>query len=143
MPRITHWGHDMALDASVDLRALVREVLRESLASRAAVGPAGGVHTVNIASDADLQALIARLAAPGGIEAVRAGSVKYMLAATHETLPAQPIHTVKTRLEGVISERKIRDIESGSTIALAASAVVTPMAKDLARRMGLKFERME
>jgi len=126
----------MAFDASVDLRALVREVLRESIASRAPVGPVGGVHTVGIACDADLQALIARLAAPGGIEAVRAGSVKYTLAVLPRSIP-----TVATRMEGVISERRIQHIAPGSTIILAASAVITPMAKDLARRLGLKFER--
>lgn len=143
MPRIRHWGHNMALDASVDLRALVREVLRESMASRATVGQAGGVHAVSVTCDADLQALIARLAAPGGIEAVRAGAVKYTLAATVATVPPRQIPTVAIRLEGVISERKIQGTKPGSTITLAASAVVTPMAKDVARRLGLKFERME
>ncbi len=131
----------MTLDASVDLRVLVREVLREVIGAR--VAPAGGVQAVSITCDADLQALITRLAGPGGIEAVRAGSVKYTLAAAQVSPLPRLAPDPANPLEGVISERKLQDLVPGSTVALAASAVVTPMAKDLARRLGLKFERME
>lgn len=130
----------MAIDASVDLRGLVREVLREAIAARAA--PAAGTQAVSITCEADLQAFIARLAAPGAIEAVRAGSVKYALAAGQATARPRLATTESARLDGVISERKLQGIAAGTTIALAATAVVTPMAKDLARRLGLKFERM-
>jgi hypothetical protein len=131
----------MALDASIDLRALVREVLREAIAARTA--PIAGVQAVSIVCDADLQALIARLAAPGGIEAVRAGSVKYTLAAAQASPLPLTAQVAPNTLEGVISERRLQGMTPGSTIALAASAVVTPLAKDLARRLGLKLERME
>jgi len=132
----------MARDASVDLRALVREVLREAMAPRAAPGP----ERVGIGSDADLQAFVARLAAPGVIEAVRAGSLKFTLvqAAVQAVRPAasgQPAGAARLVMDGVISERKLHGIAPGTTIALAAGAVLTPMAKDAARRLGLSFER--
>ncbi|MDT8855495.1 hypothetical protein RNZ50_10815 [Paracoccaceae bacterium Fryx2] len=131
----------MALDASVDLRALVREVLRETMAARAA--PAGGVQAVSIACDADLQAFLVRLAAPGTIEAVRSGALRFTLAAGQAghglAVPAAP---ATGAMEGVISERRLQGIAAGSTLTLAAGAVLTPMARDVARRLGLRIERM-
>lgn len=131
----------MAFDSAIDLRVLVREVLREVISAKAAAS--GGAQAVSITCDADLQALIARLAAPGGIEAVRAGTAKYTLASTQPVaLPRSNLNAAHP-LEGVVSERKLQDVAPGTTIRLAASAVLTPMAKDLARRKGLTFERME
>ncbi len=124
----------MAIDTT-ELRSMVRDVLREAMATR---GTAGTV-AVRITSDADLQALMARLAAPGGIEAVRAGTLRFTLAATD----APPSQVSGALLEGVISERKLAGATPGSTIRLAATAIVTPMAKDMARRLGLTFERIE
>lgn len=128
----------MAIDASLDLRALVREVLREAIAARGA--PAGGPQMVSIGCDGDLQAFIARLAAPGGIEAVRAGTVSFTL--TPAAPLAGPAGGPGLAMDGVISERRLLGIAPGTTIALAAGAVVTPMAKDAARRLGLGFERI-
>lgn len=125
----------MAIDASVDLRAMVREVLGEAISARAL--PAGGAQAITIGCDGDLQALIARLAVPGGIEAVRAGTLKFVLAG--ESVPR--VSTAHPALDGVISERKLHGIAPGTFVILTATAVLTPMAKDVARRLGLKFER--
>lgn len=127
----------MGIAASVDLRAMVREVLREAIAARAA--PLAGGQMVTIGCDADLQAFVARLAAPGGIEAVRAGSVKFTLAAGQAV--ARPVPAAHPAMDGVISEIKLLGIAPGTTIALGPNAVLTPLAKDAARRLGLKFER--
>lgn len=122
------------MDAT-DLRQMVREVLREALAARAT--PATGAQAVRIASDTDLQAFVARLAAPGVIEAVRAGTTRFTLSGA-VVLPA----TMSSALDGVVSERKLAGIAAGTTVRLAVTAVLTPMAKDMARRLGLKFERI-
>jgi hypothetical protein len=50
--------------------------------------------------------------------------------------------TATVLLDGVVSERKLQGIANGSVVKLAASAVLTPMAKDAARRHGLKLERI-
>ena len=134
----------MGIDTT-DLRLMVREVLREAMAARtpAATGPQG----VHIATDADLQAFVASLAAPGAIEAVRAGTMKFTLAAVAAT-PAAAIALARSNapvavaLDGVVSERKLTGIAPGTRVKLAAAAVVTPMAKDIARRLGLTFERI-
>lgn len=120
---------------------MVRDVLREAIAARAATGtaPVPGPKAVSIVCDADLQAFVARLAAPGMIEAVRAGSVKFTLTAAQAvTRPAPSAHLA---MDGVISEQKLLGIAAGTTIALGPDAVLTPLAKDAARRLGLKFER--
>lgn len=135
----------MGIDSGVDLRAMVREVLREAIAARAA--PPQGAQAVSVACDADLQALIARLAAPGGIEAVRAGTLKFTLAGAAAPRVAgaaspQVAGAARPFLDGVVSERKLLGIAAGTTVALTSGAVLTPMAKDVARRLGLKFERM-
>jgi|GEM_PF-1254097 len=133
----------MAIDPSVDLRAMVREVLREAIATRAATGTAAvpGPSAVSIVCDADLQTFVARLAAPGMIEAVRAGTVKFRLALAQPLAATAARPTVHLAMDGVISEQKLRDIATGATIALGPDAVLTPLAKDAARHRGLKFER--
>ena len=134
----------MGIDANIDLRAMVREVLREAIAARGqGSGAATAAQSVAIRNDADLQALIAQLAAPGGIEAVRAGTLNFTLAAvgTAYVSSAAAVGPVVT-LDGVVSERKLQAIASGTTVRLAATAVLTPMAKDAGRRLGLKFERI-
>lgn len=136
MPPNMRWGgRAMVNDASLDLRAMVREVLRETMAARGA--PVTGVQSIRITDDADLQAFVARLAAPGAIEAVRAGSLKFVWSPTAVPHPGgMPL------MEGVISERRLQGLAAGSTLRLAAGAVITPMGKDVARRLGLKFERI-
>lgn len=118
---------------------MVRDVLREVLPGR----ETSTAQTVRIENDAELQAFIARLAAPGAIEAVRTGKLKFVLetAGTRSgSTAATP--TAALELEGVISERRLQGIASRSTVRLTADAVLTPLARDAARRLGLKFERI-
>jgi len=131
------------MGVSVDLRAMVREVLREAIATHAtpAAAPAPGVQAVRIGCDADRQAFITRLAAPGMIEGVRAGSVKFRLTEA-QSQPAPAVGpTVRLALDGVVSEQKLLGLAAGTTVSLGTNAVLTPLAKDAARRLGLKFER--
>ena len=124
----------MKPETSNELRGLVREVLKEAMANRAA--PKQGTETVRIASDADLQAFIARLAGPGIIEAVRAGKLRFTLA---HSAPATT--SAGDVLEGVISEQKISGLATKGTLVLGPTAVLTPLARDRARKLGLKIER--
>lgn len=132
----------MELAAGVDLRAMVREVLREAIRVKVPLAAgAVGVETVRIQSDADLQAFIARLSAVGVPEALRTGALKFTLAGAAcaaESPASKPAGMV---LDGVISERKLHLMPAGATVVLAQGAVLTPLAKDLVRRLGLKLER--
>jgi hypothetical protein len=136
---------------------MVREILKEALAARAVKSPGSDVptapQTVRIASDADLQAFVARLARPGVIDNVRDGSLRFVLAEANGAGPAAPPHLSKAApqpaaaasaavtLDGVISERRLQSVPKGAVVHLAPGAVVTPLARDMARRLGLSVRR--
>jgi hypothetical protein len=124
----------MKPETSQELRGLVREVLKEAMANRAA--PKQGTEVVRIGSDAELQAFIARLSSPGVIETVRSGKLRFTLAPT-PPLPA----SAGDILEGVISEQKVSSLAARGTLFLGSTAVLTPLARDRARKLGLKIER--
>jgi hypothetical protein len=124
----------MKPETSQELRGLVREVLKEAMANRAA--PKQGVETIRIGSDAELQAFLNRLCSPGIIESVRAGKLRFTLG---HIAPA-PTGSGEI-LEGVISEQKISALAGKGTLILGPTAVLTPLARDRARKLGLKIER--
>lgn len=115
-----------------ELRGMVRDVLREVMAGRAATG----VESVRLASDADLAAFVARLTQPATLEAVRAGKLRFAL--QQGVVPPAPAINA---LDGVITEQKIDKFAGQGVLVLAPGAVLTPLARDKARRLGLKIER--
>ena len=124
----------MKPETSQELRGLVREVLKEAMANRAA--PKQGTETIRIGSDAELQAFVNRLSSPGIIESVRAGKLRFTLTQT-----AHASTNTGDVLEGVISEQKISALAAKGTLILGPTAVLTPLARDRARKLGLKIER--
>ena len=132
-----------------DLRLLVRDVLKEVLAGRPA-GKEGTSEAVRIGGDADLASfvvrLIERLGDPAFAARIRDGRHRFVLepGAKAARIPApsaaQPIAN-GTALGGVITESKIARFAKSGTIVLAPDAVLTPLARDRARSMGLKIER--
>ncbi|MBZ0259132.1 MAG: hypothetical protein K8F90_00820 [Hyphomicrobiales bacterium] len=124
----------MKPETSQELRGLVREVLKEAMANRA--DPKQGAETIRIGSDADLQAFISRISSPGVIESVRAGKLRFTLGHTAPA-PTGPGDI----LEGVISEQKISALAGKGAVILGPTAVLTPLARDRARKLGLKIER--
>ena len=124
----------MKPETSNELRGLVREVLKEAMANRGL--PAQGTESVRITTEAELQSFVSRLSKPGVIDAVRAGKLRFTL--------GQVVHTPTTPsdiLEGVITEQKIAGLAAKGTLVLGPTAVLTPLARDRARKLGLKIER--
>lgn len=157
--------------SEAELRAMVRDVLREALAARkggpvvaatngsAASGPkpssaqvapgaaAPAVEPVAIASDADLASFVRRLTAllddPATGAAIRAGRHRFSLIGgrvTPSAPAAAPVAPAAVVLSGTITEAKIIAHAKAGTIVLAPGAVVTPLARDKARALGLKLE---
>ena len=120
-------------ETSSERRGMVRDLLREALANRS-LSP-GSVEAVRIGNDGDLAGFVARLLQPATLDAVRSGKLRFTLQGG--TLPI----TASTALEGVITEQKLDRFAAASTLVLAAGAVLTPLARDKARRLGLKIER--
>ena len=121
-------------EISSELRHMVRDVLREVMAQRQ---PSSGaaVESVRIANDHDLAAFVARIIEPQTLEKLRAGKLRFTLG----NAPA-PMST-STALTGVITEQKIDHLKGAGTLVLAPGAVLTPLARDKARRLGLTIER--
>ena len=124
----------MKPETSNELRGLVREVLKEAMANRGL--PAQGTETVRISNEAELQTFVSRLSKPGVIESIRAGKLRFTLGQAVKTIPVS-----SDILEGVITEQKIANLAAKGILVLGPTAVLTPLARDRARKLGLKIER--
>lgn len=126
-------------EMSNDLRSMVRDVLREAMAQRnGGTVQQARTEQVRITNDAELAAFVARLTAPETLEQVRSGRLRFTLGGTAGTAPAAAAGAAIT---GVVTEQKIEQFKGAGAIILAPGAVITPLARDKARRLGLTIER--
>jgi len=123
-------------DMSTELRGMVREVLRDVMAQRAPAALAA-VESVRIGNDQELAAFIARLIDPATAERVRSGKLRFTVGAASLSPAAAP----HASLAGVITEKTIDRHAGAGTVVIEANAVLTPLARDRARRLGLRIER--
>lgn len=114
-----------------DLRQMVRDILREVVPHKAAT--TAGVEAVRISSDADLMAFARRVIEMQA--AITAGQLRFTLA----TAPATP--AASSVLQGVVSEHVVDKHAAAGVLLLAPGAVITPLARDRARKLGLRIER--
>ncbi len=125
------------------LRAMVREAIREALAGRGPAAAAGSltVEPVRITSDADLAAFVRRLASllrdPAAASRIEAGSHWFTL----EKSGGAEVSGTAATLTGLVSERAVEAAPEGAVLRLGTDAVVTPLARDMARRRRIKLER--
>ena len=119
---------------SNQLREMVREILREVVPQK----PNGlaAVESVRIAGDADLANFVQRVITSQ--DAIKAGRLRFTLGATSTAAPAAASGTV---LQGVVTEQTVDRHANAGTLHLASDAVITPLGRDRARKLGLKIER--
>lgn len=138
------------------LREMVREVLTDVIAGEIAgrVASAGAAahpyrpprESVTITSQADLDRAVRRIVEaaqdPEGRAAVERGDISFVLAAeapTHEAGQAPVVHRVE---KGAVTERHVRAAaEAGAIIATARRVVITPLARDRSRSMGVVIRK--
>jgi hypothetical protein len=143
-------------DGMDDLRALIREVIRDQLSL---IRETGLVETVNLSTDADLAAFVSRLVSMDeqDREDVRAGRKRFRLgaaavsaraAASSATTPASATaaasaaSAVRRIDKGAVTESVIRDAaRAGQRLVLGPGAVLTPLARDRARASGVQIEK--
>ncbi len=143
------------------LRALVREALRDALpgivadlaAPRGSGAPdadsRGGPRWVSVRDDEDLARLVAevvRLADdPHDGPRLRSGELRFRLAPPSSgTGPPAAGTASERRVEkGPVTERHVRDAEAAGVrrLVLGRAAVLTPMARDRARGVGVEIVR--
>ena len=155
---------EMALGTD-ELRAAVRAVLREvlptELANRATLGGAAPVEQVALRTDADLDALVRRVASlcedPTRRAALKDGRHGFRLAggtaandrrpvvsahSAHSAAPAYPASGTVRIERGAVTERTVaKAAADGARLVLGAKAVLTPLARDKARVLGVEIEK--
>jgi len=136
-----------------DLREQIRSLLREELAALRVAAPPCAREAVRIENDSDLlhfaRDLLARAQDPGFVADVHAGRVRFAL--ERRTYP-EPAHTAFTLSsapvpsacldKALITEKDVAVLGSGARVLrIAKHCCLTPLAKDEARRRGIKIER--
>jgi hypothetical protein len=101
------------------------------------------VETVSLRTDADLDAFVKRLLRlfenPKQRDALRAGRLRFRLAAAAGPGSVQPAHRVD---KGAVTEAMVRQAaRAGARLVLGRRAVLTPLARDRARVAGVEIER--
>jgi hypothetical protein len=115
-------------------------------AGRSPASTGGSVEVVDLRSDADLDAfvrsLVHRFENPRDRMAIRSGKLRFRLGATGAGAPG-PAAAPTIRIErGAVTERAVRDAAAqGARLVLAPRAVLTPMARDRARSLGVEIEK--
>jgi hypothetical protein len=117
-------------------------------------GPADGtVETVRIDNDEDLQtfvrALAGRLENPRDRLAIKSGRLRFALrrgaataTATSAETPGTEAQEVVRVQKGAVTERHVQDAASrGARLVLARAAILTPLARDSARALGVQVEK--
>jgi hypothetical protein len=139
-----------------ELRALVREVIRDVLPRGLAV-----TETVNLSTDDDLAAFVEQLLDldPGQREELRSGRKRFRLASpqalsvpagagqagaghsngAERAGPSAPVRRIE---RGAVTEAVIAAAAgAGERLVLGRGAVLTPLARDRARASGVQIEK--
>jgi hypothetical protein len=103
-----------------------------------------GVERVTLDSDADLarfvRSLLARFENPRERSAIKAGRLRFAL---RRGQVADGAPRARLRIErGAVTERTIKEAAAaGARVILAPAAVLTPLARERARALGVEIER--
>ena len=143
------------------MRDVIREVLREVVADEVAttvrgLPSAATGDVVTVRTQEDLDAAIRRVLddarSPGRRRAIESGQVRFVLdpqagvrsrpapaPAGHHASPPAGHHVVE---QGVLTERKvIAASRAGSAIVVTSKVVITPLARERARALGVEIQR--
>jgi hypothetical protein len=115
-------------------------------AAPAVAGPkAAGAEEISLTSDAELDAFVRRLLQrfedPQERAMIRSGALRFTLARGQGA--SAPPATAERRIDhGAVTERLVREAAAaGSSIRLGPRAVLTPLARDVARALGVTIEK--
>ena len=134
---------------------VIGERARRARVAPAVAGPTpsdGSVEAVTIDTDDDLNrfvgALISRLAEPAERHAIRAGRVRFTLRRSPAGMPGTgtirngaATATVESQGRGHRAHGRARRPTTGGRLVLARGAVLTPLAREKARALGVEIER--
>jgi hypothetical protein len=136
--------------SSEELRALVREVVRDAVAGLTAPIPPSPeparaadershTETVRLTTDADLDGFVRKLLRlfenPKNRADLKAGRLRFRLGNTAHT--AGIVHRIE---RGAVTERHVAEL-AGGTLVLGRRAVLTPLAREKARTLGITITK--
>jgi hypothetical protein len=132
-----------------DIRAEIRAILREEFAALRSEARAS-VETVRVTTTAELNRfsrdLVMRADSPEFSRAVAAGEITFELAGGAVPSPAAttaPPVAAPTFEKTLITERDIAGLDrSTKSLRLSKDSRLTPLARDEARRLGIRIERI-
>jgi hypothetical protein len=134
------------LPAPDELRQLVRDILRElvPVTGLPAGGAGGAVRAVRLTTDAELQAFVAevlRLAEdPRRRADLETGRLRFTLG--DRPAGAASAHPACKIEKGAVTERAVlAAAKAGERLVLGPGAVLTPLARDKARALGVRVEK--
>jgi hypothetical protein len=135
------------------VRAVLRDVLPDALQGAASLGGVAPGEQVVVRDDADLDALVRRVATlcedPTRRAAIADGRHGFRLAGGGSGTPPrngaswQPASAGVVRVDrGAVTERTVvRAAADGARLVLGSRAVLTPLARDKARVLGVEIEK--
>lgn len=125
------------------LRRMVREVLQEVLPRDGGEGP--DVRRVQVRDDRDLAALVTQVLNlaedPAGLADLRAGRIRFSLSPDRPGPAAAASSPIDVE-RGAVTERLVqRAAREHRPLRIGPRAVVTPLARDRARALGVALDR--
>ena len=142
----------MSIDNNA-LRAMVREALRDALATSgklpAPSTPAAVTEAVSLTNNGELYAFVQRILDMATDSAtanrLRSGQIRFELTgASQQSSPGTP-HSSETgfRVErGAVTEAMVKKAaEAGGVLVAGQSAVITPLAREKARKLGVTINK--
>ena len=154
----------MSADKSIDreaIRAMVRQVLRDALpeavrekiaaqaadaaapkkkADARADSDASKIEDVSITTDAELAAFVRRVIEQR--EAIQAGRLKFRLKRARKSTEPAPQGGSERVDKGIVTEKKVMAAaRAGKRLVVGKGVVLTPLARDKARQLGVEIER--
>jgi len=113
-------------------------------APRAAESDPAKVEEVAVATDAELNVFARRLLAlePKQREAVQSGRLKFRLKRSRSSAETEPTRGSERIDEGIVTEKKVMAAaKAGKKLVVGKGVVLTPLARDKARQLGVEIER--
>lgn len=140
---------------SEELRSAVRAVLRDVLPPAVTAAPRTEVvaEEVSLRTDADLESFVRRVAGlcedPARRAELSQGRHRFRLVPTPDeeagdpgAVPVVPVVRVVRVDRGAVTERTVRKAAAdGARLVVGHKAVLTPLARDRARALGIRVER--
>lgn len=135
-----------------ELRAAIRAVLRDVVpppvtSEASSIPPSVGVEQITLRTDGDLDVFVRRLAGlcedSAQRTALREGRLHFRLAGGANGTPAPAVDTAVVRVDrGAVTERRVKQAATqGARLVVGAKAVLTPLARDRARTLGVIVEK--